>query len=602
MLYLLSLHFTNFFFHKRIISITPPCPQMLRIMFVFVFMFMFVTTVSAINSTDECVLDIEPSSSCGTTNWDGFLGSGCCESAFEEYLSALAIHANQTGSIFLNSSQQQSCRSSLEGSNGRNLLSCGVEKLAAGSGSCSDFSLTDVANKLESSLTGLDQDCEFSGSGDGCSSCYERWQKIGGFTTNSSVEETEICRFAVLVSMVSRKIVSDGEWVRAVYQCLGQNQSARSDQSQNIKHHDHHEHKKKMSTGIWVLIGGLAGIMIIIIITLWIFFKKSATGMSPEGKDKANMYVLDSPFPKELATKLTVKDVYAATNDLKASNFIGEGNAGKVYKGVLPNGQNVAIKHIVNDGEKETFVREITNLSHVKHPNLVRLLDHCEGEGECFLIYELCHWGNLSEWLFSKDKAITWIQRLQIAIDCARGLWFLHTYPGGCIVHRDIKPTNILLNMNFQAKLADFGLSKVIDTGLSHVSSEVRGTFGYVDPEYQKNSRVNPAGDVYSFGIVLLQLLSGRRVINIDLQRPMPIVKMAKALTKGGCMTEFVDPKLEGDYSLKAFELIINLAISSIGIKQQRPSMEQVVVGLEKALDMSIRDRSLTPKFASSMV
>ncbi|KAI3730921.1 hypothetical protein L1987_62101 [Smallanthus sonchifolius] len=563
-----------------------------------VYVFVFVTSVLATNSTDECVLDIQPSSSCGSTNWDGFLGYGCCESTFEKYLSALATHTNQTGLIFLNSTQQQSCRSSLEGSNGRNLLSCGVEKLAAGSGGCSDFSLSDVANKLESSLIGLDQDCELLESRNSCSSCYERWQKIGGLTMNSSVEDTEICQFAVLVSMVAGKI-SDGKWVRAVYQCLGQNQSAGSDQSQNVQD-DHHAHKKKMSIGIWILIGGLGGIMIIIITTLWIFFRKSVIGKSQECKD--GVHVLDSPFPKELTAKLTVKDIYAATNDLKASNFIGEGNAGKVYKGVLANGRNVAIKHIVNDGEKETFVREITSLSHVKHPNLVRLLDHCEGEGECFLVYELCHWGNLSEWLFSKDKVITWIQRIQIAIDCARGLWFLHTYPGGCIVHRDIKPTNILLNINFQAKLADFGLSKIIDTGLSHVSSEVRGTFGYVDPEYQKNSRVNPSSDVYSFGIVLLQLLSGQRVINIDLQRPMPIGKMARTLTKGGSMTEFVDPKLKGDYSLKAFEFIINLAVSCIGIKQQRPSMEQVVVGLEKALDMSIRDRSLTPKFSSNVV
>ncbi|KAM0014777.1 putative protein kinase RLK-Pelle-URK-2 family [Helianthus debilis subsp. tardiflorus] len=565
---------------------------MFRILFVFVL-------VTSVLASDECVLDMQPSSSCGSANWDGFLDYGCCESVFEGYLSALARHANTTGTIFLNSSQQQSCRSSLEGTNGRNLLSCGVEKLAAGSGSCSDFSLTDVANKLQSSLTRLDQDCELLESKDSCSSCYERWEKIGALNMNSSVEENEICRFAVLVSMVTRKI-SDVKWVRAVYQCLGQNQSVGSDQSEDIQHNNHDEHKKKMSTGIWILIGGLVGIMIIVTTTLLIFFRKSVTGKST--KCKNSMCVLDSPFPKELTTKLTVKDIYAATNDLKASNFIGEGNAGKVYKGVLANGQNVAIKHIVNDGEKETCVREITSLSHVKHPNLVRLLDHCEGEGECFLVYELCHWGNLSEWLFSKGKVITWIQRLQIAIDCARGLWFLHTYPAGCIVHRDIKPTNILLNMNFQAKLADFGLSKIIDTGLSHVSSEVRGTFGYVDPEYQKNSRVNPSGDVYSFGIVLLQLLSGQRVINIDLQRPMPIGKMAMTLTKAGSMTEFADPKLKGDYSLKAFEFIINLAISCIGMKQQRPSMEQVVGGLEKALDMSIRDGSLTPKVSPKMV
>ncbi|KVI05621.1 Protein kinase, catalytic domain-containing protein [Cynara cardunculus var. scolymus] len=480
---------------------------MIWILFVFLFL------DHGVSATDECVLDIRLSSSCETANWDGFFSSECCESAFEEYLFALANHSNQTGSVFLNSSQQESCRSLLEGSNGRNLLSCGVEKLAMGSGGCSDFSLNDVDNKLESSLTGLDQDCEFSESRNGCGSCYERWRKIGALAMNGSVEETEICRFAVLVSMVSRKI-SDRKWVQRVYECLGQHQRVGLDQSQNLED-DHHAHKKRLSTG------------------------------------------------------------------------------------VLANGQDVAIKHIVNDGEMETFVREITNLSRVRHPNLVRLLDHCEGENECFLVYELCHWGNLSEWLFSKDKILTWIQRLQIAIDCARGLWFLHTYPAGCIVHRDIKPTNILLNMNFQAKLADFGLSKIIDTGLSHVSSEVRGTFGYVDPEYQKNSRVNPSGDVYSFGIVLLQLLSGQRVINIDLQRPMPLGKMARTLTRGGSMTEFADPKLNGDYSLKAFESMINLALSCIGTKQQRPLVEQVVVGLEKALDMSIRDRSVTPAFSS---
>ncbi|KAJ9554414.1 hypothetical protein OSB04_018459 [Centaurea solstitialis] len=560
---------------------------MILILFIFFFL------DHGFSATDKCVLDIRPSSGCETANWDGFFSPECCESAFEEYLFALANHSNQTGSVFLNSTQQESCRSSLEGSNGRNLLSCGVEKLtaAAGSGSCSGFSLTDVGNELGSSLAGLDQDCELLESRDGCGSCYKRWQKISGLAVNGSAEETEICRFAVLVSMVSRQ-VSDHEWVRSVYRCL----SVGSDQSQNLED-DHRAHKKRLSTGIWILIGGLVGIVVISITVLWFWFRRSTKDKLSTGKEVIS--VMNSPFSTESSRKITIKDVYIATDNLKSSNFIGEGIAGKVYKGVLANGQDVAIKHIVNDGEMDTFVREITNLSRVRHPNLVRLLDHCEGENECFLVYELCHWGNLSEWLFSDDKILTWIQRLQIAIDCARGLWFLHTYPAGCIVHRDIKPTNILLNMNFQAKLADFGLSKIIDTGLSHVSSEVRGTFGYVDPEYQKNSRVNPSGDVYSFGIVLLQLLSGQRVINIDLQRPMPLGKMARTLTRGGSMTEFADPKFNGDYSLKAFECIINLALSCIGSKQQRPLVEQVVVGLEKALDISIRDRSVTPAFSS---
>nr|XP_016499015.1 PREDICTED: probable receptor-like protein kinase At5g18500 [Nicotiana tabacum] len=274
------------------------------------------------------------------------------------------------------------------------------------------------------------------------------------------------------------------------------------------------------------------------------------------------------------------------------SNFIGQGIAGKVYKGILADRQHVAIKHIIKDEQMETFVREVTSLSHIKHPNLVSLLGHYDGPNECFLVYELCYNGNLSEWLFGKSKYLSWRRRLEIALDCARGLLFLHSYPQGSIVHRDIKPANILLSASFEAKLSDFGLSKIISIGHSYASSEVRGTFGYVDPEYQKNRHVNSYGDVYSFGIVLLQLLSGQRVINLDLQNPMPLSKMAKNLTKGGNIKEFADPKMQGKFSMEAFELVLKLALVSIGLKQQRPSMEQVVVKLEEALDLSTRIES----------
>ncbi|KAJ0986606.1 hypothetical protein J5N97_004962 [Dioscorea zingiberensis] len=267
--------------------------------------------------------------------------------------------------------------------------------------------------------------------------------------------------------------------------------------------------------------------------------------------------------------------------------------SGKVYKGVLSNGWHVAVKHIIKDGYVETFMREVTSLSHVRHRNLVSLRGYCEEAEECFLVYELCPNGNLSEWLFGKDKCLSWLQRLEIAIDSARGLWFLHTYCKGCIVHRDIKPTNILLGQDFEAKLSDFGLSKVIDNGLSHVSSEVRGTFGYVDPEYRQNRHVNAAGDVYSFGIVLLQILSGMRVLNLNVIKPMSLGKMAKHILKGGNITEFADPKLNVEYSKEAFEMVLKLALSCTSHKQQRPSMEQVITRLEKALDVSVRESAM---------
>ncbi|XP_012844783.1 PREDICTED: probable receptor-like protein kinase At3g17420 [Erythranthe guttata] len=179
----------------------------------------------------------------------------------------------------------------------------------------------------------------------------------------------------------------------------------------------------------------------------------------------------------------------------------------------------------------------------VQHPNPVELLGNCDGEDESLVVYELCNNGNLSEWLFGKHKFLNWIQRLEIAIDCARGLWFLHTYTEGCIVHRNIKPTNILLGTNFEAKLSDFGLSKVICMGNSYVSSEV------------------------------------------------------KNLRKGGVITEFADGKLNGEYSVESFELVFKVALSCSGLKQHRLSMGRVVAALEKAHRISQRVRSLDFSF-----
>ncbi|XP_070671293.1 wall-associated receptor kinase-like 6 [Malus domestica] len=133
--------------------------------------------------------------------------------------------------------------------------------------------------------------------------------------------------------------------------------------------------------------------------------------------------------------KISSKEIYSATDNLSADNFIDQGRAGKVYKGILSNGKHVAVKHIINDGSVETFICEVTSLPDVRHPNLVA----CEGVEEYFLVYELCQNGDLSGWLFGKDKSLPWITRLELAIDSAGGLWLLQTYPRGCIVLRDIK-------------------------------------------------------------------------------------------------------------------------------------------------------------------
>ncbi|XP_024042091.1 probable serine/threonine-protein kinase PBL28 [Citrus clementina] len=500
-------------------------------------------------SNNNCILDIQFSSrsnsNCELGNWGGFINRSCCGAVFDDYLRALGRQANLTGKIFLNSTEQSNCLASMKEFD-KDVLGCHIEKLTSGAGGCSDYTVEGIVNKLSDSLKILAEGCK-NLSSDGrfdqaCTACLRGWEDIGGPSDddlNNGKATADVCRFAVLVTLVGIW-VDNAKWIQAVFKCLEEQPLALDE--------------------------------------------KGNTGSS---NIKASTASDESLSKESSCLKIAIKEVYSATNNLSASNYIGQGVAGKVYKGILSNGQQVAVKHIISDGYVDTFVREVRSLSHVQHPNLVALLSYCEDHNECFLVYELCHNGNLSEWLYGKAGVLSWIQRLKIAIDSATGLWFLHTYPEGCIIHRDIKPTNILINADFQAKLSDFGLSKVMDIGQSYVSSEVRGTFGYVDPEYRRNHHVSTSGDVYSFGVVLLQLLSGQRVINLGDNRPMPLDKMAKFVMRGGNIAKFADPKINGEYSVEAFDLVFKLALSCTGLKQQRPSMEQVVLRLEKALDIS---------------
>ncbi|KAK4263243.1 hypothetical protein QN277_028681 [Acacia crassicarpa] len=505
---------------------------------------------SQTSSASGCILDIQSSTSlnnrssdCESHSWGGFINS-CCALDFNGYLYALGMHANLSGKIYLNSSDQETCLASM------NIEGCGVEKLSTAAGGCSEFSIIDVRDKLGDNLRRLDEDCmPLSKNGrenETCTACLSRWEEIGAMSdakmeSGSADFDANLCRFAVLISLTSIRLY-DRVSIQAVYECLG---TYSLEKNQQV------------------------------------------------GQTDGNSKLISEP-ENSSPLKITIKEVYMATGNLNASNYIGQGIAGKVYKGILSNGQHVAIKHIVGEAYLETFVREVTSLSHVRHQNLVSLVGYCDDEGECFLVYELCHGGNLSDSLFGKDKVLSWVQRLKIAVDCARGLMFLHTYPGGCIIHRDIKPSNILIDTNMQAKLSDFGLSKVMDLDQSFVSSEVRGTLGYIDPEYRKNRHVKASGDVYSFGVVLLQLLSGQKVMNFDFQRPMSLYKMARNFARDGNISEFADPKLRGEYSAEAFSVTLKLAVSCIGLKQQRPSIEQVLRSLEKALEITAQFTSFT--------
>uniref|UniRef100_K3ZN74 Protein kinase domain-containing protein n=3 Tax=Setaria TaxID=4554 RepID=K3ZN74_SETIT len=284
--------------------------------------------------------------------------------------------------------------------------------------------------------------------------------------------------------------------------------------------------------------------------------------------------------------KFTKEEIERAINYASTRIYLGSGSAGQVYQGVLPSGQLIAIKHIHKTAMSGSFMREVEQLSKVRHPNLVCLFGYCDEEGDQYLVYEYCANGNLAQNLLRSDSVLPWETRVKILRDCASVLRFLHTHPDGCIVHRDIKLTNILLTENTVPKLSDFGLAKMLEMEETKVFTDVRGTIGYMDPEYITHSKLTCASDIYSFGVVALQLLSGRKVIELDIVARDSLTKKAKDVVSGKKpLEEFIDPRVRDDVIIEDFVLILKIAVlcvasSSIG----RPTIKDVFEEMDKAL------------------
>ncbi|EHA8587023.1 cysteine-rich receptor-like protein kinase 1 [Cocos nucifera] len=263
---------------------------------------------------------------------------------------------------------------------------------------------------------------------------------------------------------------------------------------------------------------------------------------------------------------------------------LGSGSAGQVYQGILPSRQLVAVKHVYKTAMSGSFLREVEGLSKIRHSNLVSLLGFCDEGGEQYLVYEYCSNGNLAQNLLRSDSVLSWDQRVKILRDCALVLRFLHFHPDGCIVHRDIKLTNILLTENMEPKLSDFGLARVFNMEESKVFTDVRGTIGYMDPEYMTNARLTSASDIYSFGIVALQILSGRKVIELNIAARDTLTRKAKDVQiKKRPLDDFMDPRLKGEVNLRDFVSILDIAVlcvaSSSRVPQTDSSPHLIVIG-----------------------
>ncbi|CAA0839070.1 Proline-rich receptor-like protein kinase PERK1 [Striga hermonthica] len=311
---------------------------------------------------------------------------------------------------------------------------------------------------------------------------------------------------------------------------------------------------------------------------------------SPPGISSNSHHKTGMPYTK---TTFTYEELALATDNFSGNNLLGQGGFGYVHKGVLSDGKVVAIKQLKvgsGQGERE-FQAEVETISRVNHKHLVSLVGHCISGTQRLLVYEYVSNRTLEFHLHGKGRpSVTWATRMKIAMGSAKGLAYLHEDCQPKIIHRDIKSANILLDDNFEAKVADFGLARLYSDTDTHVSTRVMGTFGYLAPEYALTGKLTDKSDVFSFGVVLLELITGRRPIDktqnylddniIDWARPL----LTQALENNN-FDGVADPKLQKDYN--SIEMARMVACASVCVRhlaRRRPRMSQIIRALEGSL------------------
>nr|KAJ0205295.1 hypothetical protein LSAT_V11C500258050 [Lactuca sativa] len=293
--------------------------------------------------------------------------------------------------------------------------------------------------------------------------------------------------------------------------------------------------------------------------------------------------------------RLTFPEIQQATQNFDESLVIGRGGFGKVYRGTIISDVMlliVAIKRLdstSNQGEVE-FWAEVETLSKLRHCHLVSLIGYCTDGTERILVYDYMPHGTLEDHLHKLQTPLPWMLRLNICIGAARGLNYLHTGTGikHGVIHRDVKSSNILLHKTWAAKISDFGLSKIGPTNqqFTHVSTIVKGTFGYLDPDYFSTGRLTRKSDVYAFGVVMFEVLCGKRAVDESLDEDhWGLARWAQESMKEGRLKQIVDPNIRERISTKCLKEFSRLAERCLNSHpKQRPTMAEVMVRLESIL------------------
>ncbi|KAM1003587.1 hypothetical protein ACFX15_003638 [Malus domestica] len=333
--------------------------------------------------------------------------------------------------------------------------------------------------------------------------------------------------------------------------------------------------------------GALLALAIFVFLLVFLHVKKRRTEMTCAARAVADMRNWNA------ARVFTYKEIKAATNKFK--EVLGRGSFGCVYLGKLSDGKMVAVKVRFDKSQlgADSFINEVRLLSGISHQNLVGLEGFCHEAKQQILVYEYLPGGSLANHLYgpkSKKVSMSWVRRLKIAVDAAKGLDYLHNGNEPRVIHRDVKCSNILLDKEMNAKVCDFGLSKqVMQAEATHVTTIVKGTAGYIDPEYYSTQQLTEKSDVYSFGVVLLELICGREPLSHSgTPDSFNLVLWAKPYLQAGAY-EIVDESLQGTFDVESMRKAALVAIKSVERDaSQRPTIAEVLAELKEAFSIQL--------------